>query len=282
MKNGSKIIFYILLGLLMASNLVLAQDDSKGCKDHPLLTRMPNFYISSCQDKDFDRHDFKNTQGQDQPVEGRKYTIYYETKDKVTPPSEMQIKRNYINAIQKVGGSLLYEEPRGDRRNVYLKVEKSGMVTWVHIYPVSQGSTYTLTIVEQKGMAQEVIADAKTMAADINTTGKVAIYGIYFDFNKSDVKPESDPTLKEITKLLSQNPKLKLYVVGHTDNVGDFNYNMKLSQARAEAVVKELVSKYKVDGTRLKSLGVGPAAPVTSNDTEEGRAKNRRVELVKQ
>ena len=104
---------------------------------------------------------------------------------------------------------------------------------------------------------------------------------IYFDFDKSDVKSESDPTLKEISKLLSENPKLNLYVVGHTDNVGDYDYNMKLSQARADAVVKTLVSKYNVNKNRLTSGGVGPLAPVTTNDTEEGKAKNRRVELIK-
>src|SRR5512137_1705167 len=109
-------------------------------------------------------------------------------------------------------------------------------------------------------MKQEVTADAKVMAEGISSTGHVAIYGIYFDFNKSDVKPESDPALKEITKLLQQDAKLKVYVVGHTDNVGGFDYNMKLSQQRAEAVVKELVSKHKVDGSRLKAIGFGPAA----------------------
>jgi outer membrane protein OmpA-like peptidoglycan-associated protein len=131
-------------------------------------------------------------------------------------------------------------------------------------------------------MTQEIAADAKFMAEGINTTGHVAIYGIYFDFNKADVKPESEPALKEITKLLQQDPKLKIYVVGHTDNVGGLDYNMKLSQQRAEAVVKELVSKYKIAPDRLKAGGAGPLAPVASNDTEEGKAKNRRVELVKQ
>ena len=131
-------------------------------------------------------------------------------------------------------------------------------------------------------MAQQVVADAKTMASDIGSTGKIAIYGIYFDFDKAEVKPESEPALKEIAKLLSENPQLKLYVVGHTDNVGGLDYNMKLSQPGPKLWLKSWFSKYKIDGTRLKSLGVGPAAPVTSNKTEEGKAKNRRVELVEQ
>ena len=130
-------------------------------------------------------------------------------------------------------------------------------------------------------MKQEIVVNAQAMLNDINSRGGVALYGIYFDFDKSDVKPESDPALKEITKLLSENPSLNLYVVGHTDNVGDFDYNMKLSQARAEAVVKTLIKNYKVERNRLTAAGVGPLSPVTSNDTEEGRAQNRRVELIK-
>ena len=153
---------------------------------------------------------------------------------------------------------------------------------WVHVRAYDQGHAYDLVIVEKKAMALQIVADAKSMSQDIISTGKVAVYGIYFDFNKADVKPESDPALREIAKLLSQNPKLKVNIVGHTDNVGGFDYNMKLSQARAEAVVKALVSQYKVEANRLKPHGVGPLAPVTTNRTEDGRAKNRRVELVEQ
>jgi len=163
-----------------------------------------------------------------------------------------------------------------------MKLVKDGKEIWAKLtYNFGANDLY-LTIVERQAMVQQVIADAKFMSEGINATGHVAIYGIYFDFNKADVKPESEPALKEITKLLQQNTKLKIYVVGHTDNVGGLDYNMKLSQQRAEAVVKELISKYKITPDRLKAGGVGPLAPVTSNDTEEGKAKNRRVELVKQ
>ena len=123
---------------------------------------------------------------------------------------------------------------------------------------------------------------ADKLSQGINTQGKAAIYGIHFDTGKADVKPESEPVLKEVAKLLSESPSLKLYVVGHTDNVGEIDYNMKLSQARAEAVVRELITKHSVSEDRIKPYGVGPLAPVASNKTEEGRAKNRRVELIEQ
>ena len=140
-----------------------------------------------------------------------------------------------------------------------------------------------LEVVETKAMeANMVKVDADTMAKDIAATGRAVLYGIYFDTGKDVIKPESEPALAEIGKLLKQDRALKLYVVGHTDNVGGFDSNMDLSNRRANSVVAHLRTQYGVDATRLKSVGVGLVAPVASNDADAGRAKNRRVELVKQ
>jgi outer membrane protein OmpA-like peptidoglycan-associated protein len=127
-----------------------------------------------------------------------------------------------------------------------------------------------------------ITVDAASLANDINRTGHASVYGIYFDTGKADVKPESDATLKEVAKLLQGDPMLKLYVVGHTDNVGTLASNMDLSRRRANAVTQLLTTKYGVAAARLSAQGDGPTAPVASNDSEDGRAKNRRVELVKQ
>jgi OmpA-OmpF porin, OOP family len=127
-----------------------------------------------------------------------------------------------------------------------------------------------------------VTVDAAAMAKDISSTGSVTLYGIYFDTDKTDVKPESQPTLQEIAKLLKQDASLRLYVVGHTDNVGTYDHNLDLSQRRAAAVVSELTTKYGVAVARLRPAGVGMLSPIAPNDNEQGRAKNRRVELVKQ
>jgi flagellar motor protein MotB len=140
-----------------------------------------------------------------------------------------------------------------------------------------------LDVIEVKPMETGLVTvNAEVLAVDIAKTGYVAVYGIYFDTGKADVKPESEPTLKEIAKLLQQSPKLQLYVVGHTDNVGTLNSNMELSKLRAEAVVKALISRHGIDSKKLHPVGVGPLSPISSNKTEEGRAKNRRVELVEQ
>jgi outer membrane protein OmpA-like peptidoglycan-associated protein len=140
-----------------------------------------------------------------------------------------------------------------------------------------------LDVVEAKPMeAKMVTVDAATMAKDISATGKVAIYGLYFDTDKAELKPESTPSLDEIGKLLKGQPNLKVYIVGHTDNVGGFDYNMGLSQRRAKSVVDRLVQSYGIAPDRLHPVGAGLIAPVASNDDEAGRAKNRRVEIVKE
>lgn len=125
-----------------------------------------------------------------------------------------------------------------------------------------------------------ISVDAAQMAREISETGRVALYGLFFDTDSTQVKVGSDTTLGEIAKLLQDKPTLRLLVVGHTDNQGSFAYNEILSRKRASAVTDALVSEHGVDPARLKALGVGYSAPRASNDNAVGRTKNRRVELV--
>lgn len=247
-------------------------------------------------------------------LEGRVTRIQYDAPE---DRSTLEIYRNYESALKRAGFEILFagareelgkdfgeaayyamRNVRGDywhylcghvehQRYIAAKLSRPEGDVYVSVFVSisihKRNPVIQVDFIEVKPMETGlVVVNADALAKDIAKTGHVAIYGIYFDFDKADVKPESDPVLKEIAKLLQQNPKLKLYVVGHTDNVGDLTYNMKLSQARAGAVVEELVSKYGVDAKRLKAHGVGPLSPVVSNNTEEGRAKNRRVELVEQ
>ncbi len=279
-REISKVLFFLISTLLLTAQFVsAAEQDKPGCKDHPLLTRMNDFYITYCMENEYDSHDFYDESGNKLAVEGRKWRIDYRLKKGSTQPGALKVKRNFINAVKKIGGEVLKE--RG-KYQAWMKVDRGGKEIWIDVRAVGSGERYYLNIVETTTMAQEVVADAQTLAQDIQTTGHASVYGIYFDFDKADVKPASDPALKEIAKLLQQDPKLKLYVVGHTDNVGEFSYNIKLSQARADSVVKKLVTDYGISADRLKPHGVGPLAPVSSNKTEEGQALNRRVELVEQ
>ena len=272
--------FLIILAIIISNSTSFAQEDIAGSKDPPMFNRMPGYRIKTYNENKFDVYeDFLNEKGKKISVEGHYYYIKYALIKGKEAASGVQVLRNYENAVLNAGGKVVYEPE--SCCNIYLKLTKNNHTTWVRVWSYPHASSYVVWVIESEEMKQDVLVDANSMLNDINAQGRVALYGIYFDFDKSDVKPESDPTLKEISKLLSENPKLKLYIVGHTDNVGDFSYNMKLSQSRAEAVVNALVSKYNVDKSRLTAAGVGPLAPVTTNDTEEGKAKNRRVELIK-
>jgi len=265
------------LVVLVSFSVAQAQEDVEGGKDHPLFSRMPGFYISEYDQKDFDSFQSGFVEGEAGHWEGKLTDIKYEQKDGAKHVSMVQIERNYENAIKKLGGKILYH----DDRVVDAKIESNGGVTYVEVQAFNDGGTYQMDVVEGKEMEQEVTADATALSQSIATTGKVAIYGIYFDSGKSEIKSESGPALDEIIKLLNQNPGLNLYVVGHTDNDGTLEVNLKLSSDRADAVVKALVARG-INTSRLKSSGVGPYCPVAPNSTEEGKAKNRRVELVQQ
>jgi OOP family OmpA-OmpF porin len=138
-----------------------------------------------------------------------------------------------------------------------------------------------IVIQPQKMEENMAFVNAAEMSKSINDAGKVALYGINFDTDKDAIRPDSKPTLQEIAKLLSSNPRLNLHVVGHTDDQGKSDHNLDLSRRRAATVVRELTSSYGVAANRLDSFGCGMYAPVASNGSDEGRAKNRRVELVK-
>lgn len=273
---------FVALFLLLSAGIIplIAQDDADGSKDPVLFTRMPGYYISRYDDIQFDRFEFTVGPGKTQAVEGHSLFVIYWLKDDAQPASPIQVARNYTNAIKNIGGQLVYQYEDGGAQYVILKLVKGGKETWAQLEAAT--NSYTLNIIEKEAMAQDVVADASSMANSIRESGKVAIYGIYFDTGKSVLKPESQPSLEEISKLLKADANLKLYVVGHTDNTGVFDANMKLSMDRATSVVNALVSQFAVNAVRLKACGNGPTSPVATNDTEEGRALNRRVELVKQ
>jgi OmpA-OmpF porin, OOP family len=276
MRIGSTLVFIITISVLGLAPAAFAQEDVEGGKDHPLITRMPGFYIAEYIEKEFDSVPFKDEKGQEVNVEGKYYYIDHLVKGGAKAPSDVQIFRNFINALQKIGGKVVYQTPT----DLYMKVEKGGTVSWAHIAPYNGGNGYILEIIEKKAMSQDVKAGAAAMSEGLKATGHVAVYGINFDPDKAEIRPDAEATIAEIAKLLQQDSSLKLFVVGHTANVGDVEAGLKLSQARAEAVVRYLTAKYGIQAARLSSFGAGPYCPVSTNLTEEGRARNRRVELV--
>ena len=267
--------------LALAAPLAFGQADVAGSKDYPGISRMPGYYIADYQEIAFDSFAFTVKDGsskKEQPVEGHRYNFRYNLTENATVPSQLQVVRNYQNAIRSAGGQVLFDT--GDATT--LRLSKAGKEAWfsIEVGNVPSGVFINMVVVEKQAMQQDVTLDAKALAGSIGEAGRVAVYGIYFDTGKSELKPESSAALVEIGKLLQENPSLKIYVVGHTDMVADAALNVRLSQARAQAVVTALVSQHGVAAARLIPYGGGPYAPVASNKTEEGRAKNRRVELV--
>lgn len=272
----------LILALAVSPTLALAAGpvDRPGCKDHPLFTRMPGYFIHRCTEKQFDAFKFKvgdTRKPKIESVEGHFLeTTYHFDRSKGAPASALQVVRNYQNAIKQIGGEVLWE----NHHETSLKAVQKGAEIWSMVS--EYGTAVTVTVVERQAMKQDVVANADAWANDIKANGHAAVYGIYFDTGSSALKPESGPALQEIAKLLGADPVLKLWVVGHTDSVGGLDGNLKLSQARAEAVRTALTSQHGIAAARLASQGVGPLAPVATNATDEGRAKNRRVELVAQ
>jgi OmpA-OmpF porin, OOP family len=259
-------------GLVAWAGAAAQEQDAEGCKDHPLLSRMKGFYISSCESK-FDAADFYTADGNTVTVEGQKTTIGYALNEGAPSPSYLQIRRNYGNAMKSLGGTVLFDEAR----YASFKLVKNGKEVWVAVEGFNDGGDYTLTILEIQAMEQEVTANQ--MLDALNKDGFMALY-INFDTGKSDIKPESQPIVDQIATLLKDNPDLKLSIEGHTDNVGTPQANKTLSEKRARAVVAAVVAAG-VDAARLSAVGWGQEKPVADNRSEDGRAKNRRVEIVK-
>lgn len=270
-----------LFGMIFLSMVVtasFAKEDAKDCKDHPLINRLPDYWIEACTLKQFDTYGFMVGKGKPVQVEGVFTNIRYRPPVNLTvKPSTLQVLRNVENAVKQVGGTVVAT----DSSKEILKLTKDGKELWIEVWADYTGK-YILTIVEKAAMTQELAANADAFADGLRTAGHIAVEGIYFDTAKAELKPESSAAIAEVAKLLKGDSSLKLYVVGHTDNAGALEGNMKLSQDRGQSVVQALVKTHSIAITRLKAYGSGPYAPVASNDSEEGRAKNRRVELVKQ
>ena len=272
---------------LLATALVAhAGDDVKGSKDHPLLTRYPDSFITDYE-KNFNSVTFtvgKAADGkpQEKAIEGQAtlFRYYYDNRD--TQPSPLQVILNYQNAIKAIKGEVVFERlpSEGDGGETTLKVNAGGKDVWIKVEPdiwSAPTQSYKLAIVEVEAMAQVVSANA--MLDALNKDGFIALY-INFDTGKSDLKADGQATVKEIAAMLKGNPTLKISIEGHTDNVGTPASNQKLSEARAKSVM-DAVAKAGIDKARLASKGLGQTTPIADNRTEDGKAKNRRVELVK-
>ena len=249
--------------------------DAPGCKDSPLISRYPGSVLESCAHRDDDTYRFSVAGRKTKDIEGDFTHIEYRFPKGVTTAP---VLRNLVSALHSAG-YIFEQNPTLSQADFV--VHKNG--TWMSIEFFGNGDGFKVFIVKEIALTQVMVATAADLSTGIGSSGHSVVNGILFDTGKADVKSESAPALKAVADLLAQDPKLKVYVVGHTDNMGALAANMDLSKRRAAAVVQALsAAPYNVAASRMQSFGDGPTAPVASNDTDDGRASNRRVELVKQ
>jgi outer membrane protein OmpA-like peptidoglycan-associated protein len=267
-----KKLMFIAAMVLIGSIPLLAQD-AEGCKDHPLLSRMPGYNISECT-QNFNQLDFFNAKGEDVKLEGNLTHIWYvfNPESGKKEPSFFQIVKNYANAIVKIGGKRILE----DGGLGCYELKKNGITYNIKV-TCTNNSDIILDVLEMEPMKQEITANE--MLDALNKDGYIAL-NILFETGKSAIQQESLPVVDQIFELMKSDVTLKISIEGHTDNVGDAVSNKKLSQDRAKAVMDALIAKG-VDKTRMSFVGWGQEKPVADNRSEEGRSKNRRVEIVK-
>jgi len=275
----------ILMFVLALTNFAYAQNDADGCKDHELLTRLENFYISDCSES-YNELQLRTSVSKTETKEGNLFYYYYRFNFDagVKMKSPLQIIKNYENAVVKNGGQLVFKNTNASEGDIeatlYLSTKEKEY--WIQLTRFAgngiEVEAFGLNVLEIESMKQEVVASE--MFEKINKEGFIALY-INFETGKSDIKPESQPIIDQLSEMLMQNQTLKISIEGHTDNVGGDKTNQLLSESRAKSVMNALISKG-IEVSRLKSKGWGQSKPIADNNTEEGRAKNRRVEISKQ
>ena len=265
------IIFFALM--LVSLSRVTAQD-AEGCKDHPFFGRMPNFFITGCS-QNFNKLEYYVSEEATDAKEGELTIISYSFPDDISlkMPSQLQILRNYENAIIKLGGKKIWV---GDQYLSY-SLKKNSKDYIISVAMGNGNIAHDLSVLEISQMKQEVTANE--MLDALNKDGYIAL-NILFETGKSTIQIESLPVIDQIFELMKSDLNLKISIEGHTDNSGDAASNKVLSNNRAKAVMDALVVKG-IDKTRMSFVGWGQEKPVADNRNEEGRTKNRRVEIVK-
>ncbi|MBP8296158.1 MAG: OmpA family protein [Burkholderiales bacterium] len=270
LREGAQVALVFVCGLAASASA----QDTRGSADHPLFpNRMPGYTISAYQQQGFSSYSFRTRPAT--VVEGKYTRIHYYLKDPKQHPGGLAIRRNYENAIKSIGGEVVHSD---DNVSV-MRATHGGVEVWAEVQASTKvtGRIYFVHIVERTPMAQVITADA--MAAAIDRDGFVAL-DVHFATAKADILPESAPLIDEIVKMLAKRGSLRVGVEGHTDNSGTPAGNKTLSEARARSVVGAIAAGG-IQRNRLDPVGMGQDKPVADNRTEEGRAKNRRVEIVK-
>ncbi len=272
--------------LLLAIAIVSAAQDAEGPGGNPYFVPLPRFSVQDAVDSPSAAYDFFDGKNLVR-VQGRLYRNDYYREKGAAPVAGTQIARDFENAIRGKGGTVLclvstlgaYPDARRGARNLLTGKARAGnKELWIEVWPSDDfDGNYRLTVVEVDAARPAAAGDG--IAEALNREGRVVL-PIAFDPGKSTIRKESLPVIARVARVLSADPSLSVSIEGHTDNAGDAKKNRKLSLDRARAVRAALVAKG-IGAKRLSAAGFGPDRPVADNASEDGRAKNRRIELVK-
>lgn len=284
--------------------------DIQGSQDHPITGRYEGSEIVAYETVEFDEQEFLTASGwTDAPTttfEGEMTRIAYQMPEGA---SAIQVLRGFEQRLTQAGFEIVFScaHIRGDegcgpqartpgawvplpgfafshnttrvlfasRQNEAAEVNIQITVGETH-----QGPVFGSIVISEKAPFENKVIDAATVSSELTAQGKMAFYDILFETGSAELKSSSDTTLQVISEVISGAEGLKVIVVGHTDNQGALDYNIQLSRARAEAVRDRLISSFSVSEGRISAAGVAFLAPVSTNATAEGRALNRRVEIV--
>lgn len=275
MKHPKPFLCMAVLGVLVFNVAQWAMPDGE---ENPVIKPIPGFVLDGSEFQDFSSYAFAFEQDgkwTEKKIKGKYWFLYYEYQNGDRTFSQIEIIENHKQAALEKGGKILKED---DAKLDFTVPLPEGCTTWVHLH--TWEDSYELYIIEEKTFKKLLEFSAEAMKKELDESGHIAVYGIHFDFDKDNLKTGSEKVLTEIVKLMLHNPALRVEIQGHTDSIGSREYNLKLSEKRAETV-KAYLMLYGVAPERMTVLGYGPDVPVASNDTEEGKALNRRVELKK-
>ncbi len=320
MKSIINSLVIILMALLAGSSVFAQREtDFEDSKDHPMISRFEGSVIEYYDHKNYDQYTlvlgFKNGRPEKlKNLEGEITRIQYNTtgdhsvfeiyknyeiaikqanfdtlftwSDKTQQPPDYTFWRNvYYSQTNKMGGPFSHPDGRMGFRYLVAKGLNEGRDVYVVLYISSDDDLdwilTSMDIIEEKEIKTGLVT-AQSIDKGLDLTGHAVLEGLFFDSGKAELKPESEAALTNISEYLKTHPDKIVFIVGHTDNQGDYTNNLQLSINRATAVMHELTTNYGINAGQLEAHGMSCLAPVASNSTETGRARNRRVEIVEQ
>lgn len=274
--------------------LALPTAAAENCKPHSLFTPMPGYHVSSCEYSEFDARavpigvDADDESVRTRTVEGIYEYVIYALDEGAAPSPPLKILRNHLAAATAKGATVVWEPKNagywmaGDWSDIQqqiatLRMNQGGREYWVHLGSVNDGDYYAIASMSAEAMEQ--VISVNELVSKLENDGFLRLE-VNFDTARATLRPDSSTVLDQASALLREAPAIKVEIAGHTDNVGDADANLALSQQRADSVREALVARG-IAADRLDAKGYGASQPVADNRSEEGRAANRRVEMVK-